>query len=230
MTERSYPPTDFVTLLGYLKENFTSNAGPIKKLLEESTAGDERIELIQKQTLLKLLKSKGDGKTVNMSKVIQEELKRMSDKDALKRMRLQYTLGRQGTYRDGRIHYRFEDMPDRDKSLLQDYLGKGKNWMKQRLKKMDQAAAAWRRMDELNPAASLQLKKWFAAAYNDRNVGKERNTLLALANILKGDADLSKHPEFKIDKALAADYAKAGGNDLLGDIRAALAGDEKADM
>ncbi len=216
----------FTDIIRALKVNITSNAATIKELLEKGTEKDERINDMRKQVLLNVLRKKGDGKPVDVSKMIQDELKRHDNAEEIRRKRLMYKLGCDRAQRSGKIRIRFEDLEGRDKSLLQEYFGKGKSWMRNRLSRMDQASSTWKRVESLGPAAVEQLKRWISTCYLYDDEKAVNKNFEFFAKMLNRDKNKDGEVMFAIDKDLEDEYKKTYGEkaNLREAIREAVTG------
>ncbi|MBP5746449.1 MAG: hypothetical protein J6W58_09150 [Lachnospiraceae bacterium] len=220
----------FLQIIQALKNNIVTNGEAIKKLLEQGTEKDERIDMMRKQVLLDLMRKKSDGKIVNISTLLKDELARHDNLEAMRRKRLMYKLGRDQMRRSGKILFRFEDMPDRDKGLLQEYLGKGKKWLKNRYNNMEQASNAWKRVEFMGgPAAVEQLKKWMIDCYSTDDQKQIDMKFEAFIKLMtKDDADAAKM--FPVDEKLEKEFrdGKGGsGASLREVIRNAVTGTRK---
>ena len=216
----------FLQIMQALKSNVVTNATAIKALLEQGTEDDERIDMMRKQVLLNLMRKKSDGKIVNISTMLKDEMARHDNKEAMRRKRLMYKLGRDQMRRSGKIQFRFEDMPDRDKGLLQEYLGKGKKWLKNRYNNMEQATNAWKRVEFIGgPGAVEQLKKWMIDCYaSDDQKEIEAKFDAFIKMISSGDEKSSAM--FPVDASLNKLFEEKGGKgaSLREAIRDALTG------
>lgn len=201
----------FQQIIQALKNNIVTNGEAIKKLLEQGTENDERIDMMRKQVLLDLMRKKSDGKIVNISTLLKDELARHDNKEAMRRKRLMYKLGRDQMRRSGKILFRYEDMPDRDKGLLQEYLGKGKQWLKKRYNNMEQASNAWKRVEFMGgPAAVEQLKKWMIDCYasdDQKQIDMKFEAFIKL--MTKEDPEAAKM--FPVDEKLEKEFREGKG-------------------
>ena len=213
---------EFAKMVDVIKYNLEKNKAGLKKLLDEGSLGDERIEQMRRCVLLDMMRGKVEVKDV--SSMLRAQLKEHEDKEELKRHRMQYLIGRQSLKRDGRVKYRFEDMKDRDKSILQDYFGKGKKWLGERVSRMDQASFAWRRLESRSPEAVAQVKKWIKEAYRDNDKESVESKLGRLAKAIKEGPEALKKAGFELDDHLINLYQirNNGADGLYTTIREAL--------
>ncbi|MBO6214885.1 MAG: hypothetical protein J6N76_05040, partial [Lachnospiraceae bacterium] len=104
-----------------------------------------------------------DGLT-DLSKSYDERKKR---KALLQRQRTLLNIGGKYVPRDGKIRFRFEDMPDREKSILNSWFGKGKGWLAQRQRKFENANRVWTELEKIGPEAVDQVREWCKQIYRD---------------------------------------------------------------
>ena len=202
----------FLQIMQALKDNFISNGEAIKTLLEQGTEDDERIDMMRKQVLLDLLRKKSDGKKVDISKLLRDEMARHDDVEEMRRKRLMYKLGRDQMRRNGKISFRFEDMSDRDKGIFQKYLGKNKKWLKNRYNNMEQASNAWKRVEFIGgPAAVEQLKKWMIDCYSEDNQKKINAKFETFIKMITAD-DKEARKTFVVDPKLEKEFQKKVGS------------------
>ncbi len=207
------PYTEFLKISDALKVNMQMNKKAIKKLLDEgSDDKDMRILQMRRHVLLDIFRKKEKG--TNISSILKAELKKHEDTEELKRHRLEYMMGRDTMQRDGTIKYRYEDMHDRSKGILKTYFGKGKAWLSNRVKKFEQAAGIWNKLEELSPQASEQVRSWMRDILKEEDNAKLRGRLNDLAKGLSGGKEALEKAGFKVDDGLAGIFA-VGGGDLI---------------
>ncbi|MBR1861099.1 MAG: hypothetical protein IJ796_04480 [Lachnospiraceae bacterium] len=187
----------------------------IKKMLE----GTETETETYKRVLLKVLSDKTDGEGVNA--LLKEELDKKERQKKLNRQKLLITIGTNKGKRDGKIHYRYEDLRDRDKSILQTYFGKNSDWLQKRIRKFDRAESVWKRIEQLGPEQTAFVKGIFASAYREENPGK---TLKLIAECFSKD-DIKAN----LEKYVTLDDIYTG-NDLRGDLEVIAAAFKMSDQ
>ena len=131
----------------------------------------------QRYLLLNIAKSRLDSAGVDalIDNWEQEERNR---KD-LKRKRAMILVGGEEQKRDGKIRFRFDDMPDRDKNIFQSFFGTGKSWMANRVRRFEQAQRVWDALEKVGPEAVEQVKQWCRSfiLYSNGDLGKAQKEL-----------------------------------------------------
>ena len=225
---------EFRQVLTYLVNNITEGelGTTVKRLLFDTAKENETAEQvhIRKYTLLEMMKHRTNPKDVSqIIKRIQEDYHSL---EGVRLKRAQIALGRKAEERDGRIHYRFEDLPDQEKSFW-----KNNGWFVERLDHFDRAHNVWQKLEELSPYAVKQVKLWLRSIVEaDESVDKEKR-LNELAEMLQYDYETAdkkkaeleakgkkapKDPDFafKADLELSGRFrVHNGGKDLLKEIR-----------
>ena len=127
----------------------------MKRLLFDTDKQKETEEeaYIRRYTLLEMLRHRTDPQGV--SKIIQRVQKEYHSLEAVKLKRAQIALGRKTEETDGRIHYRFEDLPDQDKAFF-----KKNTWFIDRMDHFDRAHRVWQNLEKKSPAAAEQVRVW----------------------------------------------------------------------
>lgn len=157
---------EFSRVLAHIKENLLSGDTQegIRNLLADSTNDKATGEVknfveMRKYVLLEVMRKKTDKKGIQ--ELIQKELKRQNDQEDLQRKRFQINIAKSSEKRDGKIKFRFEDMPDLDKTLLKKWFGKGDDWLQKRFARFEMAQKLWDELDKTKPELSAKLKGWF---------------------------------------------------------------------
>ncbi len=226
---------EFRQVLNHLVNNLTEGelGTTVKRLLFDTDKTKETDEQahIRKYTLLEMMKHRTNPKDVSrIIKRIQEDYHSL---EGVRLKRAQIALGRKAEERDGRIHYRFEDLPDKEKSFW-----KNNGWFVKRLDHFDRAHNVWKKLEELSPDAVKQVKMWLRSIVEaDESVDKEKR-LNELSEMLQYDYETAdkkrekleakgkkaqKEPEFgfKVDLELSSRFRSntGGKKDLLKEIR-----------
>ncbi len=153
---------------------------------------NEKIELDSKRRiLLRLLSDRTDEK--GAEKYIKEEADRQEKIRKLRRQKMLIAIGTSKEKRDGKIRYRYEDLRDRDKGILQNYFGKNSDWLKDRIKKFDKANLVWKDLEKLGPDAMELVRHLFKRVYESK---KPQESLEKLAKCLESKnayEDLRSH-------------------------------------
>ena len=211
----------------YLHESITAGGADeeIKKMLIKYEVTPE----VQKRALLEIMRS-GASKD-DIKNVFRAEYNKQTQQNKLVRKKLLVTIGTDKEMRDGKIRYRYEDMPDREKTLAQSFLGWDKDWMRKRAAHANRASEVWKRLEELGPGAVMQVRKWLKSALSSDNPD---GSLMDLAQAIQGDKKKFKFFTVKVkgnanvvtDDKLAA---KGGEEQFLDDIREAFMGVKEPD-
>ena len=125
--------------------------------LEKALAKNHSLENRQ-YFLLAMAKKRMDGPA--MDQLIEEVRTRDKRLARLERQRLMIDIGGEYQPRDGKIRFRFEDMPDREKSFISSFFGRGKNWLNGRIQRFNQASMVWQELEKAGPEAVEQVKEW----------------------------------------------------------------------
>ncbi len=226
---------EFKQVLKYFVGNLTENglSSTVKKLLFDTDEKKETEEqkYIRKYTLLELLKHRTNPKDV--SHIIKKIQNDYHSTEEVKLKRAQIALGRKTENTDGRIHYRFEDLPDQEKSFW-----KNNTWFVERLDHFDRAHNVWKKLEKLGPAAVEQVKVWIREIYAADEKQDKEKLFNELADMLQYDyvaaekkknealAKGKKAPteptfRFKVNTALKSAFFnfQSDNKDLLKEIR-----------
>lgn len=147
----------------------------------------------QEVLLLNFVKNGLDAEGV--AKVGKEFDERKKKKALLDRQRRLIELGGKYQPRDGKIRFRFEDLPDREKGKLSSWFGKGKGWLVQRQKRFENASRVWNELEKIGPEAVEQVRKWIMYAYmnGEGDFGKIKTELNNLSKMMTlSDTELNK--------------------------------------
>ena len=150
----------------------------IRTVLESYKVSPE----VHKRALLEIMRS--GTKKADVKKVFIEEYSKLNERNKLVRKKLLVTIGTDKEMRDGKIRYRYEDMPDREKTLAQSFIGWDKDWMRKRAAHANRATEVWRKLEKIGPEAVAQVRQWLKNAIDSDNPDGK---LMELAQALQGD-------------------------------------------
>ena len=149
----------------------------VTKLLKDETKETES----KRRILLRIMSDRTDAKGVEQ--YIKDETDKEERKKKLRRQKLLISVGTNKELRDGKIRYRYEDLRDRDKGILQTYFGKNSGWLKDRIKKFDKANSVWKRIEKMGPDAVKVTRYLFEVCYESE---KPEESLELLAKCFSG--------------------------------------------
>ncbi|MBR3718874.1 MAG: hypothetical protein IKN20_03315, partial [Firmicutes bacterium] len=204
--------SQFESLCAYFRENLS---GPeVAESVRKLVTGDA--ELLAKETvLLEVIKRPLTREEIEG--LMAKEVQRRLDTLELHKKRLQIAIGKPAQQRDGRMRFRFEDLPEEDKGLF----GR-KKWLSDRLSRFEQANETWKKLNALPPEAAEQVKRWGALILGafERDGREHADRLLdELAEVLSSDKRVKS--VFEEDNDLSRTY-QSDQLTLMDDIREAF--------
>ena len=198
----------------FILESITENGvlEAVNKLINDT----ERETESKRRILLRVMSDRTDAKGVEQ--YIKDETDKEERKKKLRRQKLLISVGTNKELRDGKIRYRYEDLRDRDKGILQTYFGKDSAWLKDRIKKFDRANTVWKRIEKIGPDAAILVRHLFKKVYESE---KPEESLEKLAEYLSGE-DAYKKLLTYYDIKNAGLHDKSDLSTLVADIQAAF--------
>ena len=199
------------------------------KEIQEALDGYKVEPEVQKRALLEVMRT--GAKKADVKKIFQAEYDKKSQQNKLARKKLLVTIGTDKEMRDGKLRYRYEDMPDREKTLAQSLIGWDKDWMRNRAAHANKATEVWKKLEEIGPEAVAQVRQWLKSAIDSDN---PHGSLMELAQALQGDK--KKFKVFKVKVKANANVvtdaklaSKDGEEQFLNAIREAFLGTKESD-
>ncbi|MCR4640505.1 MAG: hypothetical protein K5697_00565, partial [Lachnospiraceae bacterium] len=189
--------SQYKTILNYFKNNLLADdvVNGVRNLLTDSEKKNETKEQreIRKYTLLEVMKHKTDEG--GMRKIIADQQKMLSSADEIRFKRVMISLGKPARMRDGKIHYRYNDIMQGEKSFF-----KSDTYFAKRLKNFDRAHEVWGLLEKLGPEAVVQVRNWIVDIFN------------ATKHSEKKDKDKPDERYKKLAAMLSHDYRKENEN------------------